>query len=113
MAVCPKSGQNALLVEFKFGSLLHYIMTYRISGNIGGHYIWQFAHNLAEMDYWRNLNLAVFMLYNYVIAWISSYAILTNIIMVVNFICNCQIAKFKSLPIFLDLRYIILYVRTQ
>ena len=40
---------------------LHYaaFLMYCILGNIGSHKIWQFAQNLAEMRYWRNLNLAV------------------------------------------------------
>ena len=27
LAIRPKSGKNALLVEFKFGGLLHYVIT--------------------------------------------------------------------------------------
>ena len=26
LAICPKSGRNALLAKFKFGSLLHYVI---------------------------------------------------------------------------------------
>ena len=35
LAICPKSGRNALLTEFKFGDLLHYVIAlYAILTNI-------------------------------------------------------------------------------
>ena len=63
--ICPKSGQNELLVEFKFSGLvtLRYCIDIIVC----------------------NVN-------------INNYG---------GFICDCQIAKFKSPAIFPDLQYII------
>ena len=66
LAICPKSGRNALLAEFKFGGLLRYV-----------------------------------------IAWISLYAILTNIIWWFHINMVVSSATAKSPPIFPDLQYLI------